>query len=255
MMAKVRRLSGLQQTLPTTSKKHNMKKNYLILGGSTGIGLALARQLKAQGHGTWVAARRAVAEPEGIESQVFDVLRDDASSLTVPDALDGLAYCPGSINLKPFHRLTDQEFADDFQLNVMGAVKAVRALLPKLKAADASSVVFFSTVAVAQGMPFHASVAASKGALEGLTKSLAAEWAPKIRVNCIAPSLTDTPLAARLLSSDEKKKASGERHPLKRVGEAQDIANMAAFLLSDQASWISGQILHVDGGMSALRVG
>ncbi|MCU0418100.1 MAG: SDR family oxidoreductase [Cyclobacteriaceae bacterium] len=230
-----------------------MKKNYLVIGGSTGIGLALARHLKAQGHGTWVAARRTIIEP-GIESQVFDAVREDASALTLPDALDGLAYCPGSINLKPFHRLTDQEFTDDFQLNVMGAVKAVRSLLPRLKAADTASVVFFSTVAVAQGMPFHASVAAAKGALEGLTKSLAAEWAPKIRVNCIAPSLTDTPLAARLLASDEKKKASAERHPLKRVGEAEDIANMAAFLLSDQARWISGQILGVDGGMSTLRV-
>lgn len=231
-----------------------MKKNYLIIGGSTGIGLALAKQLQTQGHRPWVAARRTVSE-SGLESVAFDALSEDASALALPDTLDGVAYCPGSINLKPFHRLTDQEFLDDFQLNVMGAVKAVRSLLPKMKAADASSIVFFSTVAVAQGMPFHASVAASKGALEGLTKSLAAEWAPKIRVNCIAPSLTDTPLAARLLSSDEKKKASGERHPLKRVGEANDIAHMAAFLLSDQASWISGQILHVDGGMSTLRVG
>jgi 3-oxoacyl-[acyl-carrier protein] reductase len=230
-----------------------MKKNYLIIGGSTGIGLALARQLHTQGHHVMVAARRIIDEP-GISSVHFDATLDDAALLDLPEKLDGLAYCPGSINLKPFHRLTDQEFTDDFQLNVMGAVRVVRSVLPKLKNAGQASVVFFSTVAVKQGMPFHASVAASKGALEGLTKSLAAEWAPVIRVNCIAPSLTDTPLAARILSSEEKKKTSGERHPLKRVGEADDIASMATFLLSSEASWVSGQILHVDGGMSSLRV-
>jgi 3-oxoacyl-[acyl-carrier protein] reductase len=230
-----------------------MKKNYLIIGGSTGIGLALARQLHALGHHVIVAARRTIDEP-GISSVRFDATMDDMALLDLPEKLDGLAYCPGSINLKPFHRLTDQEFTDDFQLNVMGAIRAVRSVLPKLKSAGQASVVFFSTVAVKQGMPFHASVAASKGALEGLTKSLAAEWAPLIRVNCIAPSLTDTPLAARILSSEEKKKTSGERHPLKRVGEADDIASMATFLLSSQASWVSGQILHVDGGMSSLRV-
>ena len=136
----------------------------------------------------------------------------------------------------------------------MGAIKVIRTVLPQLKSAEQSSIVLFSTVAVNQGMPFHASVSASKGALEGLTKSMAAEFSPKIRVNCIAPSLTDTPLASKLLSSEEKKKASGDRHPLKRVGEPIDIARMADFLLSDDASWTTGQILRVDGGMSTLRI-
>jgi NAD(P)-dependent dehydrogenase (short-subunit alcohol dehydrogenase family) len=168
--------------------------------------------------------------------------------------LDGVVYCPGSINLKPFHRITDQEFIEEFNLNVLGAVRVVRTVLPLLKNSSQSSIVFFSTIAVQQGMPFHASIATAKGALEGLTRSLAAEYAPKIRVNCIAPSLTNTPLASRLLSTDEKKKASDERHPLKRIGEPEDLANLAAFLLSPQSSWITGQVIHVDGGLSSIRV-
>ncbi len=165
-----------------------------------------------------------------------------------------LAYLPGTIQLKPFHRFTDEEFMADFKLNTLLAAKTIRDLLMLLKAGGQSSVVLFSTVAVQQGMPFHASVAMAKGALEGLTRSLAAELAPKIRVNAIAPSITDTPLASRILSSEEKKKASGERHPLKRVGEVGDIAEAAVYLLSEKSSWVSGQILHVDGGMSALRI-
>ncbi len=127
-------------------------------------------------------------------------------------------------------------------------------MLPLLKAAGNSAIVLFSTVAVKQGMPFHTSVAMAKGALEGLTRSLAAELAPKIRVNAVAPSITDTPLASRILNNEEKKQSSGDRHPLKRVGEASDIAQAASYLLTDESSWISGQILHVDGGMSSLRI-
>ena len=126
-------------------------------------------------------------------------------------------------------------------------------MLPRLKKSGNASIVLFSTVAVQSGLPFHTQVAASKGALEGLTKALAAELAPTIRVNCIAPSLTDTPLAASLLNTEQKKEAIALRHPLKRIGTAGDIANMASFLLSPKASWITGQILHVDGGMSSLK--
>jgi NAD(P)-dependent dehydrogenase (short-subunit alcohol dehydrogenase family) len=126
--------------------------------------------------------------------------------------------------------------------------------LPRLKKAENASIVLFSTLAVQTGLNFHTQVAASKGAIEGLTKSLAAEFAPKIRVNCIAPSLTNTPLAASLVNTDQKMDASAQRHPLKRIGTTADIANMAAFLLSEKASWITGQILHVDGGMSSLKV-
>jgi NAD(P)-dependent dehydrogenase (short-subunit alcohol dehydrogenase family) len=146
-----------------------------------------------------------------------------------------------------------KDFEKDMQINVYGAIKTIKALLPKLNKND-SSIVMFSTVAVQQGMPFHASVAAAKGAVEGLTRSLAAEFAPGIRVNCIAPSLTDTPMAARLLGNDARREASEQRHPLKRIGSPADIAGMATVLLSPESSWMSGQIIGIDGGMSALRV-
>ncbi len=227
-------------------------KNVLIIGGSSGIGFSLAKRLADKGINVTIAARRKVEE-QGITSLSFDAITDTLDNAALPAKLDGLVYCPGSINLKPFHRLTDQEFIDDFTLNALGAAKVVRSVLPLLKNSAQASIVFFSTVAVEQGLGFHASVAMAKGAVEGLTKSLAAELAPKIRVNCIAPSLTNTPLAARLLSSNEKKLASAERHPLKKVGEASDIASLASFLLSDESSWITGQIIHIDGGMSTLR--
>jgi 3-oxoacyl-[acyl-carrier protein] reductase len=225
-------------------------KNYLIIGGNSGIGKAIADILKKEGHAVILASRK--GSDEG--TITYDATKDELKADDLPTQLHGLVYCPGSINLKPFHRLTDQEFLDDFSINVMGAVRTIRSVLSRLKNADKSSIVLFSTVAVQQGMPFHASVAAAKGAIEGLTRSLAAELAPKIRVSAIAPSLTNTPLAAKLLSSEDKKKASDERHPLKRTGEAEDIAQMAAFLVSEQASWVTGQIFHVDGGLSALRV-
>jgi NAD(P)-dependent dehydrogenase (short-subunit alcohol dehydrogenase family) len=225
-------------------------KNYLIIGGNSGIGKAIANLLKKDGHTVILASRKGCDEG----TITYDATKDELKADNLPAQLHGLVYCPGSINLKPFHRLTDQEFLDDFSINVMGAVRTVRSVLSLLKNADKTSIVLFSTVAVQQGMPFHASVAAAKGAIEGLTRSLAAELAPKIRVNAIAPSLTDTPLAGKLLSSEDKKKVSDERHPLKRTGEAEDIAQMATFLLSEQASWVTGQIFHVDGGLSALRV-
>lgn len=226
-------------------------KKYLLVGASSGVGAALLNILLADQHQVVTASRRNVAESATHVS--LDVTNEELDVSQLPNSLDGLAYCPGSINLKPFHRITDQEFIEEFNLNVMGAIKVVRSVLPLLKNSNHASIVFFSTIAVQQGMPFHASVASAKGALEGLTRSLAAEFAPKIRVNCIAPSLTNTPLAARLLSSDEKKKVSDERHPLKRVGEAGDIAQLASFLLSPKSSWITGQIIHSDGGLSALR--
>ena len=158
------------------------------------------------------------------------------------------------IVLKPFRSLKPAQFQSDFDINVLGAVKTMKACFKGLKKSGAGGVLLFSTVAVQQGMSFHASIAAAKGAIEGLTKSLAAEWAPTIRVNCIAPSLTHTPLAGRLLSTPEKKEASGARHPLKRVGEAAEIAEMGAFLLSEKAGWMTGQIIGMDGGMSSVRV-
>ena len=164
-------------------------------------------------------------------------------------------YAPGSINLKPFRGLKRSDFEHEFAINALGAVDVLQWAQKTLTATPGASVVLFSTVAVTQGMPFHASVAAAKGAVEGLTRSLAAEWAPKVRVNAIAPSLTNTPLAERLLNNEAKQEAAAKRHPLQRVGTPEDIANAALFLLSEQSSWITGQILGVDGGMSALKIG
>jgi NAD(P)-dependent dehydrogenase (short-subunit alcohol dehydrogenase family) len=171
----------------------------------------------------------------------------------LPEILDGIIYCPGSINLRPFERIKPADFVSDFNLQVIGAVKLIQAVLPRLKKSNRASITLFSTVAVQNGLPFHSQVAASKGAVEGLTRALAAELAPTIRVNCIAPSLTDTPLAAGLLNTDIKREANAMRHPLKKIGSATDIANMAAFLISDKAAWITGQIIHVDGGMSSIK--
>ncbi len=231
-------------------------KTYLIAGGSSGIGLALVKKLTAAGHHVTVISRSndGLAGISNVTHLQKDVLTDDISDSELPDSLDGVAYCPGSINLKPFRSLKPDAFLEDFNINVLGAVKILQAAQKPLKKAENPSVVLFSTVAVGQGMPFHASVAAAKGAVEGLTKSLAAEWAPSVRVNCIAPSLTDTPMAERLLSSDDKREASANRHPLRRVGSPEDIAALAEFLLSENSTWMSGQVLGLDGGMSTLRV-
>ena len=227
-------------------------KNILLIGGSYGIGAAITAQLKDT-HKVYIASRTQENMPHGVTHLDFDVLSDDVTSLELPDQIDGLVYCPGSINLKPFKRIKPQTFQEDLEVNFLSLVKVVQDLLPKLSASHQASLVFFSTVAVKVGMPFHTSVSASKGAIEGFAKALAAEYAPKMRVNVIAPSLTDTPLAGRLLSSEDKKQRMGEMHPLKRIGTSLDIANTACFLLSEQSSWMTGQVLGVDGGKSTLQ--
>lgn len=230
-------------------------KNYLIIGGSSGIGKALTRSLSNQGHQLFATYNKQPFESEvNINAIKHDVLTDEFDVSELPDSIDGLVYCPGSINLMPFRRIKPEDFKADFDLQVVGAIKTIQAVLPKLKKGTDPSIVMFSTVAVQNGFNFHSQVSVSKGAIEGLTKSLSAEFAPTIRVNAIAPSLTNTPLASKLLSSDDKVAANAERHPLKKIGTPEDIAEMASFLLSDKAQWISGQIMHVDGGMSTIKI-
>lgn len=219
----------------------------LIVGGSSGIGKEIAVQLTKQGHTVLTACRT----PTDYQHQNYDVL--NPGQLELPDTLDGVVYCPGSINLKPFHRLSAEEMLHEFQLNALGAATVIQQALPALKKSDQASILLFSTVAVQAGMNFHASIAMAKGAVEGLTRSLAAELAPSIRVNAIAPSLNNTPLASSLTNNDAKLKAASERHPLKSIGDPADTAALAVFLLSPQAKWITGQILHADGGLSSLR--
>lgn len=231
-----------------------MKKNILLIGGSRGIGFELASLLEDE-YNVLVAARtKGELENKNVTYFEFDAVKDDISTLDLPESIDGLVYCPGSINLKPFKMLKPGAFEEDLQLNFISLVKVVQGLLPRLKKSEQASLVFFSTVAVKVGMPFHTSVAASKGAIEGFSKALAAEYAPSMRVNVIAPSLTNTPLAEKLLSSEDKKAKMNERHPLRRVGEPTDIANLAAFLLSDKSNWMTGQVLGLDGGLSTLNI-
>ena len=232
----------------------NKMKNILLIGGSYGIGFALAKTLQNTNN-VYIASR----SNEGLSGLnvthiPFDASTDTLDTSNLPEVIDGLVYLPGSINLRPFKGLKIEAFENDLQINFISLVKVIQTVLPNLTASNQSSIVLFSSVAASMGMPFHTSVAASKGAIEGFAKALAAEYAPKIRVNVIAPSLTDTPLADKFLNNDVKKEKSSERHPLKRFGQPEDIAQMANFLLNDNSSWMSGQILHVDGGMSTLLV-
>jgi NAD(P)-dependent dehydrogenase (short-subunit alcohol dehydrogenase family) len=229
-------------------------KNILLIGGSYGIGLAVAKEL-ATTHTVYIASRTS----EGLENLnvthiPFDASTDVLDTSLLPSVIDGLVYCPGSINLRPFKGLKIETFESDMQINFFSMVKVIQSIIPQLSASNQSSIVLFSSVAASMGMPFHTSVAAAKGAIEGFAKALAAEYAPKIRVNVIAPSLTNTPLADKFLNNETKQEKSAERHPLKRFGQPEDLAQMANFLLSDNSSWISGQIMHVDGGMSTLLV-
>lgn len=228
----------------------------VIIGASSGIGLELTKKLIAAGHHVYGTYRRANEPPAGVEGwNQIDVLESNLDFSFLPKQIDGLVYCPGAVNLKPFARTKPEDFVSDYQLQVVGAVKVVQACLPAMKEVANASIVLFSTIAVQVGFPFHSLVSASKGAIEGLTRAWAAELAPRIRVNCIAPSITDTPLAGNLLNTPEKKDGHAQRHPLKKIGEPADLANAAEFLLSPQSNWMTGQILHVDGGLSNLRVG
>ena len=232
-----------------------MTKTLLIVGGSSGIGAATLDLALLRGHRVIHASRHpelARVAPE-VTSLEWDACGGDFPAQSLPDVLDGLVYCPGGIRLKPFARLSAAELRHDLEVSLVGAVRAVQAALPALKRGQGAGIVLFSTVAVRLGMPFHAAVASAKGAVEGLTRALAAELAPGIRVNAIAPTLTDTPLAARLLSSEERRLAAAERHPLKRIGDPGDVARTVLWLL-DEAPMVTGQVIALDGGLSRVRL-
>ena len=227
-------------------------KNILLIGGSTGIGYELSKKL-VDNNNVFVSTRNTeIFNGTGIKSHLLNL--DEEFELDwLPDQIDGFVYLPGTINLRPFKGIKPSTFLDDFNINVMGCVRILQKVLPKLQSANNPSIVMFSTVAVKLGMPFHSSVSTSKGAIEGLTRSLAAEFAPKIRVNAIAPSILDTPMAEKFLNSDSKMDNAKNRHPMKEIGSAQDISEMVNFLLSEKSKWMTGQIISFDGGISSLK--
>jgi NAD(P)-dependent dehydrogenase (short-subunit alcohol dehydrogenase family) len=232
-----------------------MNREYLVIGGSAGVGLEIVRELSSRGDVVHAASRTqgGLADLPGVSWQPYDVT-DREAVLALPDRLDGLVYCPGTIQLKPFSRLTDEDFLEELQVNFLGAVRVIRLAHAALKRSGAGSIVLFSTVAAGMGLPYHSGIASAKGALEGLSRTLAAEFAPAIRVNCLALSLTDTPLAGSLLSSEEKRRASADRHPLKRVGCPAEVAKAAVFLLGPDSGFITGQVMKIDGGLSTLKL-
>lgn len=231
-------------------------QNMVVAGGSSGIGLSVVEKLIARGAQVTVLSRSAHASFSqlGVNHISWDATQGEVSKEWMPDTIHGLVYAPGTIVLKPFQSLKMEVFRNDWEVNVGGVIQLLQAAFRPLKNAKGASVVLYSTVAVASGMNFHASIAAAKGAVEGLGKSLAAEWAKyPIRVNIVAPSLTNTPLASQLLSTPEKVEASAKRHPLARVGQPEEVADATIWLLGAESGWITGHILPVDGGMSNLR--
>jgi NAD(P)-dependent dehydrogenase (short-subunit alcohol dehydrogenase family) len=223
-------------------------KTFLFIGANSDIALEAKKQIEQTGNQVICLSRANSVE-------LSDTLIGNAVLNELPEIdteLCGLVYFPGSITLKPFKSLKQTDFQNELDINVLGAINSIQKYSSMLK--EGSSIVLFSTVAVQLGMPFHSAVSVAKGAVEGLTRALAAEFAPKIRVNCIAPSLTQTKMAHKFLSSSEKMEAAAQRHPLKKVGKSEDLANLVSFLLNDSSSWMTGQILHLDGGLSNLKI-
>ncbi|MDB2571362.1 SDR family oxidoreductase [Polaribacter sp.] len=226
-------------------------KKILVIGGSKGIGKAIIASLIEKNNIINLSRTSPSLAHENLTHYNCDILTDELPQL---DAVDTLIYCPGSINLKPISRLKLEDFRADFEINVVGAVKAIQQYLPLLKRGNTPSILLFSTVASKLGMPYHASVAAAKSGVEGLVKSLGAELAPTIRVNAIAPTVTDTDLASKLLRNERMIDNITERHPLKKFLNPTEVADMAAFLTSDSASSISGQIFQMDCGIVSFKL-
>ncbi len=223
-------------------------KKHLIIGGSGGIGSAIINQLPESDEIVNLSRREPAVDRE-ITHHGLDVLKDDLPEMK---GVDSIIYCPGSINLKPIGSLKIEDFQNDFNINVLGAVRVIKAYHRELKR-NSGSIVMFSTVASKIGMPFHSSVAAAKSGVEGLAKSLAAELAPKVRVNCVAPTVTETPLAENLLRNEKAQESTKERHPLKNYLSAEEVAGMAVYLVSEQARNITGQIMGIDAGIGSVR--
>ena len=227
-------------------------KNILLIGGSTGIGYELSQKLKEDNNIFISTRNQDKFNHPNIKTNELDLDKEFETDW-LPEHLDGFIYLPGTINLRPFKGLKPSVFIEDFNINVMGCIKILQKVLPKIQAAENPIIVMFSTVAVKMGMPFHSSVSSSKGAIEGLTRSLAAEFAPKIRVNAIAPSMLDTPLAEKFLNSETKLENLRNRHPMKEIGSPEDISEVVKFLLEDNSKWMTGQIIPFDGGMSSVK--
>ena len=229
-------------------------KNYLVIGGSSGIGKEISELLSKENIVFSTSRNELNESNENIRHIKYDVLEEDLDPGLLPNQIDGFVYCPGTINLRPFRSLKLETFRSDLELNLIGAIKTLQIILTRLQQSPSSSIIFYSTVAVKTGMPFHSSVSSSKSALEGLTKSLAAEFAPKIRVNCIAPSIVNTPLANKFLNTEDKIEKAAARHPLNKIGTAKEIAQLTQYLLDDKSKWITGQIINIDGGISSVKV-
>ena len=229
-------------------------KNYLVIGGSSGIGKEISELLSKENIVFSTSRNELNESNENIRHIRYNVLEDELNTELLPDQIDGFVYCPGTINLRPFRSLKLETFRSDLELNLIGAIKTLQVILSKLQQSPSASIIFYSTVAVKTGMPFHSSVSSSKSALEGLTKSLAAEFAPKIRVNCIAPSIVNTPLANKFLNTEDKIEKAAARHPLNMIGTAKEIAQLTQYLLDEKSKWITGQIINIDGGISSVKV-
>ena len=229
-------------------------KNIFIVGGSSGIGLSLIKQISSKNNIYSASRNDNNLNDYNVKHIKYDSVNDlEIDTSILPEKIDGFVYCPGSINLRPFNTLKIESFLEDYKINFLGAIKSLKIILPLMQKSDNSSIVFFSTVAVSTGMPFHSSISSSKGAIEGLTRSLAAEFAPNIRVNSIAPSIVKTNLSEKFLNSDLKIEKASERHPLGRIGKVEEISKLAAYLLSDDSRWVTGQVINIDGGIGSIR--